>query len=416
MKALRYIITRPCLQQGSMSLLKYLRPIFPESGPVQFVDDLGHEHTVQVDHQAGRILGLGPLYQNQNLGVNDVLLLTPLQAGRYQIEAITKPHHSPAPAARSVTLSAPELRRVVIAATPHVREVRLESNAPRIETLPLAMPEEAKAAAVAHTPLTPVSEPTPLQPVAPAPLQTSERTEPLPRPTDAAMSGTSGSGTSGHPLAELARLTGYSISYPQPQVARLDADLGDHRYSVAVALDQSVLQRGGWQQGCDYFAVLLGEGDMLPGVPRLTHEALLALIEHAQLAPLTAVDLRGYWNAGNINLEAVDSISELVGGQLAQRGAFSYLLVTLAQYPAHSVIRPEELGEQLGHALNAAELTQMLQTLSSTPFLALSPLPSGDYLLKVGVRDLLLDIAEYAEGVRRRVKPARASASEVALA
>ena len=77
MKQMRYIITRPCLQDGSLRLLKYLEATFPESGPAQFVDDKGREHEVEIDRAAGYVRGLRPLFHDQNLGVNDVLMITP---------------------------------------------------------------------------------------------------------------------------------------------------------------------------------------------------------------------------------------------------------------------------------------------------------------------------------------------------
>ncbi|MFD1731991.1 hypothetical protein ACFSC4_14475 [Deinococcus malanensis] len=62
MKSMRYIITRPDLQEGSLRLLKYLEGTFPQSGPAHFVDDRGQEHAVQVDRDRGRIWGLGGFF------------------------------------------------------------------------------------------------------------------------------------------------------------------------------------------------------------------------------------------------------------------------------------------------------------------------------------------------------------------
>ncbi|MFC6660925.1 hypothetical protein [Deinococcus multiflagellatus] len=99
MNATRYVITRPCLQEGSLRLLKYLSATFPAAGPVTLVDDRGQEHTAQVDPARQRVWGLGGLYHAGHLGVNDVLLITSLAPGRYQVEGIVKPH-APAPAPR----------------------------------------------------------------------------------------------------------------------------------------------------------------------------------------------------------------------------------------------------------------------------------------------------------------------------
>lgn len=390
MKQVRYIITRPCLQEGSLRLAKYLDSTFPESGPAQFVDDRGREYAVEVDRAAGRVYGLRDLYHAGNLGVNDVLMITPLAPGRYQVEGVIKPHPAPLPS-RPAAEPAPEARRVVVTATPHVREVRLEQ--PRPATPRISEP------APARVPLTPVSEaratePVPLQ-VAP---QTPAREHAVPRaaaPLPTRLE---------DQLAELARLTGYRLTYPAPNVARLSAELGSYGYTVQLALQPDALQTPNWREGADYTALLTTEAERPQGVARLTREALATLIEHARLAPLSPIDLRGYWKAGNLDLESAASISELVGAHLAQRGAFSFVLLTLASQPAHSLVSVSRLAERMGSGVNTAELHSILDTLTRAPFLALTPLSGGQYLLRAEVHDLLADLAEYAEGMRRRVR------------
>ena len=58
MTSIRYIITRSCLQDGSMRLLKYNEGHFPQSGPAQFVDEKGTEHAVHIDRERMRVTGL----------------------------------------------------------------------------------------------------------------------------------------------------------------------------------------------------------------------------------------------------------------------------------------------------------------------------------------------------------------------
>ncbi|MFC4427856.1 hypothetical protein [Deinococcus navajonensis] len=462
---MRYIITRPDLQEGSLRLLKYLEGTFPDSGAAQFVDDRGQEHPVQVDRQRGRIWGLGGLYQAQHLGVNDVLHLTPLAPARYQVEAIVKPYAAPPPPRPPVSPT-PETRRVVVSTTPHVREVRIQEvrlSAPAgpaarptpetgAESAAPAAPQTAqpKSAQVAQSkaaqsPAIQAKLPQPAAPQASGaqsagqPPATPEVVRPLPpRGVTRAVSGTE-SPLPGAPraatldvrfpespvsrpqgatplptddvdsqLSELARLTGYRLQHAGEGVTRLAAELGAHSYSVLVAHDERALQSGAWAEDADYRVLLTGEAQRPTNQPRLTHEALAALIEHARLAPLAAVDLRGYWKAGSVDLEAAASVAELVSAHLAQRGAFSFVLLTLSQQPAHSVVSVQRLAERLGSGVSSAELGSILETLTRPPFLALSPLPGGQYLLRVGVPELLGDLADYAEGVRRRVRvPAR---------
>jgi len=152
-------------------------------------------------------------------------------------------------------------------------------------------------------------------------------------------------------------------------------------------------------------ALLTREDERPQGIPRFTLAALDALLEHARLAPLSPIDLRGYWNTGSFDQESVESVAELVSAHLAQRGSFSHVLLTLAQQPAHSLVQVPRLAERLGSGVNTAELHSVLETLSRPPFLALTPMPGGQYYLRGDVRDLLHEFGEYAEGMRRRLRP-----------
>ncbi|GGO38561.1 hypothetical protein [Deinococcus humi] len=469
MKSMRYIVTRPCLQEGSLSILKYLQSTFPQSGPAVFVDDKGEEHTVQVDTERARVWGLGGLYHAQHLGVNDVLILTNLAPARFQVEAIVKPH-APPPLPRREQSKAPETRRVVVSSTAHVREVRMQEvtsqqaeaqPTPPAETSALdsdsqeirvteLRPSHAERAAEARVSVRKVSEQN--APELKVGEQTSERTRadrrgtPLPTTSPTASSpltrvggetsraeGRAGAATgtlattipatvvapsvstelhgAEAQLAELARLTGYRLDNLGGGVLRLKAELGAHGYAVLVAMDEAARTAPAWNEEQGYRVLLCSEDQHPENVSRLTHEALAALNEHARLAPLSPIDLRGYWKAGHVDLESAASIAELVSAHLAQRGIFSFVLLTLAQQPAHSVISVPRLAEKLGSGVNYAELGSILETLTRAPFLALTPLPGGQFLLRTDVADILTDLAEYSDGVRRRIRtPAAAGA------
>ncbi|CAM4178909.1 hypothetical protein [Deinococcus marmoris] len=478
MKSMRYIVTRPCLQEGSLSILKYLQPTFNQSGPAVFVDDKGDEHNVQVDTERARIWGLGGLYHAQHLGVNDVLTITNLAPARYQVEAIVKPYAPPVSPRREPN-KAPETRRVVVSSTPHVREVRMQ-EVPQAQSAQIqsaqAQPAETRSAGLAEASETGVGDVRVTEvraSAAEAAAQTqvgrvqadrvqgrppAERTQaewggvpvpsqltssqPVPSVSTSSASAPAGSAATAQAvaagpsaptpraapeirqgedarqpaahLAELAHLTGYRLDDLGGGVLRLKAELGAHGYAVLVALDEQARTSPAWNEEPGYRVMLCNEGEDPQGVSRLTHEALAALIEHARLSPLSPVDLRGYWKAGHVDMESAASVAELVSAYLAQRGVFSFVLLTLAQQPAHSVISVPRLAEKLGSGVNYAELGSILETLTRAPFLALTPLPGGQFLLRVGVADLLTDLAEYADGVRRRVRTPAGSRPEAA--
>lgn len=416
---IRYIITRSCLQEGIMRLLKYNERYFSQAGPAQFVDDTGREYTVQVDRERMRVSGLRNFYHDHNLGVNDVLLLTPVAAGRFQVETIVKPH-AVTPAPRTVAPKAPEVQRVVVSSTPHVREVRMQRQAVAERPM-LGTPAEAprhdppKAEAPAE-----VARPELGRPEAARAELGRETTQEI-----AALFGKNEGKPAPAPaptlpqsiedqVAEFARLTGYRLEFPASGLMRLTADLGpQHGYSVLLAADPLAMTQPAWEGGnYENRLLITHEAERPADISRLTREALSALSEHARLTPLSPLDLRGYWRAGNFDLESAASISELVSAHLAQRGAFSFVLLSLAAQPANSIVGTAQLASLLGSGVNTAELNTILDTLSRPPFLALTPLQGGRYLLRSHVGHILDDLAEYAQGVRRRV---RTPATEAAV-
>ncbi len=422
MTSIRYIITRSCLQESIMRLLKYNERHFPQAGPIQFVDDSGREYTVQVDRERMRVTGMRNFYHDHNLGVNDVMVISPVAAGRYQVESIVKPHPV-TPAPRTATPRAPEVQRVVVASTPHVREVRIQRS-PAAEYVSPERPTAERTAAERNS----AERPAPAQPetaaeaIRPGELrrETTQEIAALFGKTDKAAPPTQSTPQSTEDrVAEFARLTGYRLEFPASGLMRLTADLGpQHGYSVLLAADPLAMTQPAWENSSDEKRLLITHENEHPSdTPRLTREALSALSEHARLAPLSPLDLRGYWRSGNVNLESAASIAELVSAHLAQRGAFSFVLLNLASQPANSIVSGAQLAARLGSGVNTAELNTILDTLSRPPFLALTPLQGGHYLLRSQVGDMLADLADYAQGVRRRVRgPGQAAPAEVGSA
>ncbi len=416
----RYIITRPCLSEGSLRLLKYLEPTFSQDGPVELRDEQGRSYTARVERAAGRVWGLRDLYHDHHLGVNDVLVLQELEAGRFQVDCVVKP----APSRNTTTtqrLPDPP-RRVVVNQSAYVREVRMErpgaapvGGAPAPSTPEPETASPAPAATVTEraplaTPTAPSSTPAAPVVVARAPqVQVAARPSAAvsapERPNVAPLETPEGQ------LRELAQLTGYQAERLAPGVLRLRANLGAHGYSVLLALAEEATQGPAWREPCDYQVLLTTEAERPQGVPRLTREALSALIEHARLTPLSPIELRGYWNTGSFDLESVSSLAELVSAQLQQRGTLSFVLMTLGQQPAHSVVSLPRLAERLGSGVNAAELRSILDGLCRPPLGLLTPLSSNQYYLRSDMDSALRELSEYAEGLRRRLT-ARASAAD----
>ncbi|MHA0037144.1 DNA binding protein [Deinococcus sp. PESE-13] len=468
MNPTRYILTRSCIEEGSMRLLKFNEASFPESGPVQFVDDRGKEYLAVVDRTQMQVLGLGELYHDHNLGVNDVLTVTPTEPGRYEVETVVKPYSTPRarqtgrqkPSGRTETAPRREEGRSEMsrqgAGSPSVREVRGQPGssltgrrtAPSVgrnlsglgEERRPATGEEGEPRPSGLKPIAPAFAPQVPQPgrqeltlpaslasfgsrsrdaepsnagestlsAAPAapspapsePVSVVQEAMPAPTPTPRVQSG-----ALEDQIVEFARLTGYRLTLLGRGLVRLTADLGPaYGYTVLLATDRDALSSPEWDSGDDHRALITTEEDRAPGVPRLTREALVSLIEHARLAPLGALDLRGYWRAGDVDLDSAASVAELVSAHLAQRGTFTYVLLTLSQQPAQSLVNVSELAQRLGNGVSTDDMNAILDTLARPPFLAVTPLPNGQFLLRSTVTDLLADLADYAQGVRRRLR------------
>ena len=115
----RYILTRPCLENGTLTILKYLERVLPAEGEITLVSDGGEETRVSIrDH---KLNGLNDYYAKYHLGVNDQVYLTLITDRRYQIECVARPHE--AAALTRAPLPQPP-RRVIIEESPYVREVR----------------------------------------------------------------------------------------------------------------------------------------------------------------------------------------------------------------------------------------------------------------------------------------------------
>lgn len=431
MNPTRYILTRTCLQEGSLRLLKFNEFYFPQSGPVTFVDERGKEYAAQVDREAMQVTGLGDLYHDHNLSVNDVLTITPSETGRYEVGAVVKPYsaartrqgrrketESRNPGVREVRTPQPSLTGRQKRAGPTggggrnlsgLGEERRPGDTPSPALKPIAaaftpqLPQSGRPELTLEAPLfPPPAKGSSTTVISAAPSESAEKpaapaAEARPAPVSPAVTQDQ--------VAEFARLTGYRLTLLGHGLIRLNADLSaPYGYSVLVATEPMATTYPEWDSADDHHVLITGEDERSAGIPRLTREALAALTEHARLAHLGALDLRGYWRAGDINLDSAASVAELVSTHLAKRGAFTYVLLILNQQPAHSIVDLGDLAQRVGSGASLDEIKAILDTLTRAPFLALTPLPDDQYLLRLSVADLLGELTDYAQGVRRRLR------------
>ena len=86
----RYPLTRVCLRGGAMTLPRTMIGLFPSDGSVVIVDTLtGTEHSVHMSHPRV-VSGLGPLFREHGLEVNDELVIVPLGGIRFSVTPVLR--------------------------------------------------------------------------------------------------------------------------------------------------------------------------------------------------------------------------------------------------------------------------------------------------------------------------------------
>lgn len=399
----RYVLTRPCLDRGALTLLRYLERAFPRDGTVTFVADAGQEIEGSVDPAGGRVTGLGDYFARQHLNVNDTLVITRLGDRRYQLEALHRARPSAEGAAASARAPLPPLpQRVVVEESPYVREVREVRVAPYPRGL-VARPAEPPAAA-----------PSPAAraeraPESPRPAAAPPRPEPLPAaPLEAA-------------AAAFARL-GYRVERLPDGALRLNAELGRRAYTVRLTGADAPLEApalAGLAEAARAararHAAVVAPAKIVAKLERpaeaarvalVTLEALEGLLEVARLAPVGPLELEGYWNAGAISPESVESLRAAADEQVAARGAFSFVTLSLARFEPHSVVSAKDVGSGVGGAgIGQAAVAEVLETLSRAPFMLLASMGGGEYYLRQPVPASLAQLADYASSLRARLRP-----------
>jgi hypothetical protein len=84
--AVKYLLTSSCLQNGTLSLTRSIRPLVSGLIKVQLSDPDGETHEAAVDEAGGKITGLASLYGKYGLKVNDTIWLSQTAPGVLKLE------------------------------------------------------------------------------------------------------------------------------------------------------------------------------------------------------------------------------------------------------------------------------------------------------------------------------------------
>ncbi len=424
-KRLRYTVTRLCLDTGSIALLKYLEPFLPTEGSLVALTDTGRE--LHLEARQKRVYGFEDYFAQVKANVNDTLILTPLEARRLQIEMLTKTKlaSSGAPA----TPAQPLTERVIEDESSHVRVVRKQpatvspypngilypgsdkpgGQADRSEAINQGLDHKPSIAAPNITvqissPLTAGTAPLQfreeLRPVDPDGISTATTRQPS-TPFDRTK----------HTFAQI----GYVV---QPLESGLLLEFAGHSGgAVALAFDgagdANTVFKAARAKNVKYLAVVaprerlgvLSSNSAFGQVAKVELEAIETLQTLQQHFHLTPLELEGYWNAGGLSQETLESIQQGINERLESRGEFSFVLLGLQHFEAPCVVTPEDIVAKLpGSGIGVASAMQILETLCKPPFMLMSSLGMGEYHLKAPLERGLEDLTNYVSSLKMRLR------------
>jgi hypothetical protein len=412
-KQMRYTVDRLCLETGSIAVAKYLKPFVPAEGKLSAVFEGGKE--VRLELRGDRLYGFADVFMQYKLAVNDFLLLTPLEPQRWALEVIQKQARAGSAPTAVAPVAPTPLESIVEDESSHIRVVRKQpasvSPYPNGILYPDSAKDTAKDAAKPET----KAETKPEAQLEPTKLQPSILPTAKPEPT---------------PLEALHRTFagfGYDVFKLEGGLL-LEARLPRGTHRIALALegysDIGAVLKAGRLQSAKYMAVatsaerigLVDTATAFGHVARVELEALAALEKLQEHFALTPLELEGYWNAGGIRQDALDSIQQSISQRLETRGEFSFIMLALRHFQAPCAITPEDVVAKLpGSGIGTSNVMQVLETLSKPPFMMVTALGMGEYHLKMNLDRGLEDLAGYVSSVKMRLRSSPAQKADTLL-
>jgi hypothetical protein len=408
----RYILTRLCLNTGSIAVLKYLEGTLPSEGFILAVTDSGEEIKLTASTTEKRVYGLTDYFAKRGLNVNDALFITVI-GDKLQLESIAKNRDIKPdlerPAQSTPVMPKAKFERQIIEESAYVREVREVKVSPYPKGIlyPRSNETNENGASKLETPPETISEPqileTPVARETPPPAKQAT-------PFEVMLENVHTSFTA----------LGYVVSALESGLL-LETKLGRLGHRVALAVTDGKLEsdainsilKAGRVTGVKYLAVAAPRdvlGFLEPSaafgrVCKVELESLSDLRDLAKLFSFGPLELEGYWNAGNINTETLESLEANVQSQIQSRGLFSFVTLALNHFDAPRIITPEEIQDKLSATgITTGTITEVLETLSKPPFNLLAPMGVGEYHLRANLERGLSDVAEYVSSLRMRLR------------
>lgn len=422
-----YCLTRVCLRTGQLTLPLTMQGVFPE-GTVRALDTAsGEEFELQVLGPRF-VAGLGPFFKQHGLEVNDLLLIRPLEDGRFAL--------TPTPKPRRADYTRPEavrelVDRVVELAPLSEREIRgLFPDLPEGFDLGAALREDGRLSKyegrwgfLAEEGDAPRTQPTVTSyPSRPAEAGASLNSEGAP------------SDVSLHARARTALETfGFRVEARGYGQLLAHADLGRRHYTALVhllaqeaRLDWTKLLARRRDSGATYLAVFGDHHDLL----RLASPAAQAhatlwswqglgrALELLEAVPMSPFDLEPHFARDGLFEAGLSRFERAVDKRVSERGEFSLVLSRLATMRAPSVFLLDDV--IVDAQLPRDRVLGILELLSEAPFHLVSRVDSGEFCLRQGVQGSLQHLSHYALSLvdrlpARRTERVRGNAAAVAF-
>lgn len=437
MAEFKYALTRVCLRSGTLTLPRKMLDVFPAEGTVEVQDTKSNEiHELEI--QGPRtVAGLGPMFADHDMDVNDELLIRPLDDGTYAItplprnrqpdwsrpdvverfldeiveaespltEAEIRALHPYVPAdvdLRELLEREPRLRLVEGRWRPFVPEEPAADPAADSVDATRGTPPTADRSARDHVPRPSVMEYPTTGPnlesaglnseQIPADLAAVRRARSVLEHVGFRVEGL------GHgqlmAYAELGRRTFRVLVHTLPEAARLDwasllarrrdtgarylAVFGDHRDLVRLHAPAELARATLWSWA---------------GIQRMTDLSRTVLV--------SPVDLETYFERGGLFEHGLQRFEQAVAKRIAERGSFSAVLEKLASMRAPTIFLLEDLAADVD--LQRDQLLRILDRLGDAPFHLVDRVDSGEFCLRYRVSDALTQLSHYALSLRDRI-------------
>ncbi|WP_366914795.1 hypothetical protein [uncultured Meiothermus sp.] len=349
-----------------MNLTQSLRVFLQGKDRIALRDEEGEIYDGSVNWRQNRLEGLAPYYAKRRLGVNDKIALH-LEEEEIGLEALT-------PSARPARFRSPESEH----SRPQPTEAVPEKTEKRVKVTPY--PKEV------IFPHKPVASEVPAFSVDLEALGLSRESGSAPWVFRAAM----GRRTFHLALAKFGEMEARELLAYRQQ--------GRVQYAAIVASESSK------PEALAEIATVRPSGLVQVGLGYASPEALQRLAKLRSAFPVGPLDIERLLREGRIDLENVEGLGREIYSVLRERSHFSAVLTLLADQPPQQVFLLADLMPMARDMnLEADHLQNVLESLSSPPFLLLRRLSPGEFLMRQSVDQALADWAEYAGVMVRRL-------------